>query len=94
MGFVILSLGCPTSNVHTGLFSSIAAHPVNALLEVGMKGTINTDNRLMSGVSQTSELLALVEHLNWGWKQIAAVTLNAIDAGFGDESRRRSRYRG
>jgi hypothetical protein len=34
-------------------------------------------------------LVAIVESHGWGWKEIEAVTLNAIDAGFGEETRRR-----
>ena len=77
---------CPTSNVHTGIAASITAHPVKTLLDAGLGVTINTDNRLISGVSASSELAALVEHQNWDWRHIETATNNAIDAGYQDEA--------
>ncbi|NNC74196.1 MAG: adenosine deaminase family protein, partial [Acidimicrobiia bacterium] len=39
-----------TSNLHTGMWSAAAEHPVGALHRAGFAVTINTDNRLMSGI--------------------------------------------
>lgn len=50
---------CPSSNVHTGAFPSLAAHPIRAMLEAGLSVSCATDNRLMSGVSLSSELAAV-----------------------------------
>jgi adenosine deaminase len=77
---------CPTSNVHTGVTASIAAHPIKTLLDAGFAVTVNTDNRLISGVSATSELAVLVEHQGWDWGQLETVTNNAIDASFQDHA--------
>lgn len=40
---------CPTSNVRTGVVSSIAAHPLPALRAAGVRCTINTDDPAMFG---------------------------------------------
>jgi len=77
---------CPTSNVHTGVAASIAAHPAKKLLDAGFAVTINPDNRLISGVSATSELATLVQHQSWDWRHIETVTINAIDASFQNET--------
>ena len=53
---------CPTSNVHTGAAESVAQHPITALWRAGMSVGYNTDNRLMSRISQTSEAAALLAH--------------------------------
>ena len=45
---------CPTSNVHTGGAPSIAEHPFDLLRRLRFRVTVNTDNRLMSGVSLSS----------------------------------------
>ena len=79
---------CPTSNVHTGVAASVAAHPAKTLLDAGFAVTINTDNRLISGVSATSELVSLVEHQSWDWRDLELVTDNAIDASYQDETGR------
>lgn len=50
---------CPTSNVHTGAVASLAEHPIARFDAAGITTTINTDNRLMSGVTMSGELLAV-----------------------------------
>jgi adenosine deaminase len=52
---------CPTSNVHTGAARSIAEHPITALWRAGLSLSWQTDNRLMSRVSMTSEAQALLD---------------------------------
>ena len=46
---------CPASNVQTGAATSIAEHPIGLLTRLRFRVTVNTDNRLMSGTSMTSE---------------------------------------
>ena len=53
---------CPTSNVHTGAVASIAEHPITALWRAGVSLGVNTDNRLMSRITLTSECEALLAH--------------------------------
>jgi adenosine deaminase len=45
---------CPSSNVHTGAATAIAEHPIDLLRRLRFRVTLNTDNRLMSGVSLSS----------------------------------------
>src|SRR3954469_4281108 len=45
----------PSSNVQAGAYPSLATHPVDRLHRLGFAVTVNTDNRLMSGVSVTGE---------------------------------------
>ena len=54
---------CPTSNVHTGAAPSIADHPIGLLARLRFRVTVNTDNRLMSGCSMTSEMLTLARDI-------------------------------
>ncbi len=53
---------CPTSNVHTGAAASIAEHPIVALWREGLSVGVNTDNRLMSRITLSSECEALLAH--------------------------------
>lgn len=46
---------CPTSNVHTGVISSLAAHPLPRWIDRGVRCCINTDNTLLSGVNAPEE---------------------------------------
>jgi adenosine deaminase len=72
----------PTSNVQTGAFPSLAAHPVDRLHRLGFAVTVNTDNRLMSGVSATSELTDVASTFGWSLDDVQTVTERALSAGF------------
>ena len=73
---------CPTSNVNTGVVASVAEHPVDLLVALRFRVTINTDNRLMSNVSMTSELTALAEAFGYGWGRLRWLTVNAMKSSF------------
>ncbi|SDC07566.1 adenosine deaminase [Geodermatophilus telluris] len=76
----------PSSNVQTGAYPSIAAHPVGRLHRLGFAVTVNTDNRLMSGVSTTSELADVAAAHGWGWDDVQRVTERALGAAFLDDA--------
>ena len=46
---------CITSNLHTGLAEAAADHPFGSLHRAGFRVTLNTDNRLMSGITLSDE---------------------------------------
>jgi adenosine deaminase len=73
---------CPTSNVNTGVCDSIAEHPIGLLARLRFRVTVNTDNRLMSGVSLSSEMAALVDAFGYGWDELEWMTLNAMKSSF------------
>jgi adenosine deaminase len=73
---------CPTSNLNTGVAPTLADHPIDLLKRLRFRVTVNTDNRLMSGVSMTSELLAMHETFGWTWDDFEWVTLNAMKSAF------------
>ena len=73
---------CPTSNVQTGAAASIKEHPIGLLRDLAFRVTVNTDNRLMSGVSLSSEFHALAQAFGYGWGDIEWLTLNAMKSAF------------
>ena len=73
---------CPSSNVQTGAAPSIAEHPIGLLRSLLFRVTVNTDNRLMSGVSLSSEMSALVEAFGYGWDDLRWLTINAMKSAF------------
>jgi adenosine deaminase len=73
---------CPTSNVQTGAAPSIEAHPIRLLRQLSFRVTANTDNRLMSGVSLSSEFHRLAEVFGYGWRDIEWLTINAMKSAF------------
>lgn len=72
-----------TSNVHTGYSPSAANHPVGLLHRAGFNVTINTDNRLMSGIELSDEFATLATDHAFEADDFYTVTMNALRAGFG-----------
>ena len=68
--------------MQTGAFPSLAAHPVDRLHRLGFAVTVNTDNRLMSGVSVSSEIADVATTFGWTWDDVQTVTERALGAAF------------
>jgi adenosine deaminase len=77
---------CPSSNLQTGAIANfgegIENHPLDMLYQLGFNVTINTDNRLMSGVTLTDEFELLVETFDYDLDDLLELTLNAAEAAF------------
>ena len=77
---------CPSSNLQTGAIAGfgegIESHPLDMLYQIGFNVTINTDNRLMSGVTLTDEFELLVETFDYDLDDLLELTLNAAEAAF------------
>src|SRR6266849_3523123 len=73
---------CPTSNVQTGAAPSISEHPIGLLRQMSFRVTVNTDNRLMSEVTLSSEFAALAEAFGYGWSDVEWLTINAMKSAF------------
>ena len=80
----------PSSNVQTGAYPSLADHPIDRLHRLGFAVTLNTDNRLMSGVSASSEIADVATTFGWSWDDVQAVTEQALAGAFvGDAEKKR-----
>jgi adenosine deaminase len=73
---------CPTSNVHTGAATSIEEHPIDLLRRLRFRVTVNTDNRLMSGITLSSEFATLARAFGIGFDEMEWLTLNAMKSAF------------
>src|SRR5687767_12971611 len=73
---------CPTSNVHTGAAASIEEHPIELLRRLRFRITVNTDNRLMSGISLSSEFATLAASHGLSLDDMEWLTLNAMKSAF------------
>ncbi len=73
---------CPTSNVQTGAVPSIAMHPIRLLRQLQFRVTVNTDNRLMSQVTLSSEFHRLATEFGYGWSDVEWLTINAMKSAF------------
>lgn len=80
----------PTSNLQTGTVSALtgeaqaelAQHPFDMLYQLGFNIGVNTDNRLVSGVTLSGELAALAEAFDYGLAELADFQINAIESSF------------
>ncbi|MCH7740514.1 MAG: hypothetical protein IIC93_10270, partial [Chloroflexi bacterium] len=68
---------CPTANVATGIFPTIAAHPIHELFDAGVTITLATDNPTFFGVDLLGEYLELHET---GWTKTDLLEL--VENGF------------
>ncbi len=73
---------CPTSNLQTGAAATIADHPIGLLAKLRFRVTVNTDNRLMSDCTLSSEFATLVETFGYGWTDLQWFTINAMKSAF------------
>ncbi len=73
---------CPTSNIHTGAVASIAEHPIDLLGRLGFGVTVNTDDRLLSAVSLSSEFALLARTFGILIEDVERMTLNAMASSF------------
>lgn len=80
----------PTSNLQTGAVSALTAdsaaqldqHPFDMLYQLGFNVGVNTDNRLVSGVTLSGELAALAAAFDYELAELADFQINAIEASF------------
>ncbi len=73
---------CPSSNVDTGAVVSLADHPIRHFLAQSFRVTVNTDNRLMSGVTLSDEFHRLSHAFGLGLADVEKLTINAMKSAF------------
>ena len=76
---------CPTSNLNTKMFPDMAHYPIRALLEAGVKATVNTDNMTVSDTTESKEFAKLEQAIGLTAAEEKQLLLNAADAIFGGE---------
>lgn len=73
---------CPTSNVQTRAVSNYDGHPFARYLRSGVKITINTDNRSVSGTSASHELARAWVHGELTVDEVKGICIAGVDAAF------------
>jgi adenosine deaminase len=76
--------------VQTRAAKDYASHPVRAYLERGMRVTLNTDNRLMSGTTLTDEYAHAATEIGFDFQQLCTLARNGFENAFLPESERRA----
>jgi adenosine deaminase len=74
---------CPTSNVHTSIFGSVADHPIAQWLDCGLRVCVCTDNTLLSDVTLPAELAKVAAIDGMTPEKMAAIIQFGHEATFG-----------
>jgi aminodeoxyfutalosine deaminase len=83
---------CPTSNIATGLVSSIESHPLPRFLEAGVRVTINSDDPSLFGSTVEEEFILCARTFGLSEGKIVELLKNSICASFTDETTKRQLF--
>jgi adenosine deaminase len=73
---------CPSSNVQTGAVKDIKSHPLKFYLDLGVRVTVNTDNRLITDTTMTKEYELIYETFDLNCQNILDLVINGIKSSF------------
>ncbi|MEP7086211.1 MAG: adenosine deaminase [Gemmatimonadota bacterium] len=80
---------CLTSNVQTRATQSYETHPLRSYFDHGQNVVLNTDNRLMSGVTLTDEYAHAASSLGFTFRELAIIARNGFESAFASWPERR-----
>ncbi len=73
---------CLTSNLDTGAVADIRQHPFGKYLDLDLRVTLNTDNRLISDTTVTGEFALAAEAFQLSVEAIHTIVLNGFKSAF------------
>ena len=73
---------CLSSNVQTRAVSSLRAHPFGAYFRLGLRVTVNTDSRLVSGTTVSREIALAARIFRLGPYELKRVVINGFKSAF------------
>ncbi len=73
---------CPSSNVQTGAVKSLASHPLKLYFDLGLRATVNTDNRLITDTTVSKELHLVHREMGVPFADIKAIILAGFKSSF------------
>lgn len=73
---------CPSSNVQTGAIKELRRHPLKLYHDLGLRVTINTDNRLITDTSVSKELWLCHTQMGLNADDIRRMIINGFKAAF------------
>jgi adenosine deaminase len=73
---------CPSSNVQTGAVRSLATHPLKLYFDLGLRVTINTDNRLITDTSVSKELWLAHTELGMPFPDMKKIIMAGFKSSF------------
>jgi adenosine deaminase len=73
---------CPSSNVQTGAVRSLRNHPLKRYFDLGLRVSINTDNRLITDTTVSKELWLVHTEMSVPFSDIKAMVLAGFKSSF------------
>lgn len=73
---------CLSSNVQTGAVEDMEKHPFRFYFDLGLRVTLNTDNRLITNTTMTKEYLLAHEHFEFLPKDILNIAMHGVKSTF------------
>ncbi|WP_438017310.1 adenosine deaminase [Sorangium sp. So ce315] len=73
---------CPSSNVQTGAVRDLASHPLKLYQSLGLRVTVNTDNRLVTDTTVSHELWHCHTKMGFGLKEIKSTIVAGFKSAF------------
>jgi adenosine deaminase len=73
---------CPSSNVQTGAVRDIASHPLKFYYDLGLRVTVNTDNRLITDTSVSQELWLCHTKMGMSLADIKSIIIAGFKSAF------------
>jgi adenosine deaminase len=73
---------CPSSNVQTGAVTDLRSHPLKLYHDLGLRVTVNTDNRLITDTTVSRELWLCHTQMGLNRDDIHRIIINGFKAAF------------
>jgi adenosine deaminase len=73
---------CPSSNVQTGAVKDLSRHPLKLYYDLGLRVTINTDNRLVTDTTVSKELWLCHSQMGMSLDDIRSMVVGGFKSAF------------
>jgi adenosine deaminase len=73
---------CPSSNVQTGAIRDLASHPIKLYKNLGLRVTVNTDNRLVTDTTVSRELWLCHKEMGFTLADLKQIVVSGFKSAF------------
>src|SRR5258706_4261478 len=73
---------CPSSNVQTGAVRDLQSHPLKLYFNLGLRVTVNTDNRLVTDTTVSNELWLCHTQMGMSFRDIKSMIMAGFKSSF------------
>jgi len=73
---------CPSSNVQTGAIKDLKSHPIRLYADLGLRVTVNTDNRLVTDTTVSKELWLCHTEMGFSLRDLKQLIISGFKSSF------------